>query len=402
MPARRSSIVSSSSPHLEKKPHVIAGRSRGRRFLALMVAVLATSQAWLRSQAEEARSSNRPAAGQARFADPQAAADDFAEASDQPPGDAPPHRKVRYTDGRLHIVRSAPTLGGVQLWGDEFWYGGWHIQRNAATGHCRLLNPENRRDDWGSFEQCLARFEQLKRERNFPPMKGRAVIVLHGLGGWHSTMQPLANYLEENGPFTVVNVTYPSTRADVASHARALASVIEHLDGIEEINFVAHSLGNIVVRRYLNDCKKDGGLDARIRRFVMLAPPNHGSLKADKWSDNDLFVSVLGASALQLGSGWAELEKQLAIPPGEFGIIAGGRGDERGYSSKLPGDDDNTLSVDDTRLPGARDFKIVPVWHSFLIVSPTVHRMTLEFLEHGYFVSEVERTPIAAAAPKSK
>ncbi|HVW36951.1 MAG TPA: hypothetical protein VHB99_06585, partial [Pirellulales bacterium] len=74
----------------------------------------------------------------------------------------------------------------------------------------------------------------------------------------------------------------------------------------------------------------------------------------------------------------------------------------RGYSSRLPGDDDNTLSVDDTRLAGARDFKIVPVWHSFLIVSPTVHRMTLEFLEHGYFVSEVERTPIAAAAPKSK
>ena len=77
-------------------------------------------------------------------------------------------------------------------------------------------------------------------------------------------------------------------------------------------------------------------------------------------------------------------------------MIAGGRGDDRGYSSRLAGDDDNTLSVETTRLAGARDFKVVPVWHSFLILSPTVQRMTLEFLQHGYFVTAAERTGIAA------
>ncbi|HUY89626.1 MAG TPA: hypothetical protein VMV10_12900 [Pirellulales bacterium] len=368
-------------------------QSRGRWFFTVFVASMATCLAWSRSLAAEPTPPAAADAGERPRTDrPSSSAGPDAPAS--PSADLPPHRTVRYTDGRLHIERNAPTLGGVQLWGDEFWRRGWHIQRNALTGHCRLLDENNRREDWGSFEQCLTRFEELKRERNLPPMKGRAVILLHGLGGWHSTMQPLANYLQESGSFAVVNLTYPSTRADVSAHARALASVIEHLDGIEEINFVAHSLGNIVVRRYLADRAAGGNADPRIKRFVMLAPPNHGSLRADKWSDKDLFVAVLGASAVQLGSGWSELEKQLAVPAGEFGIIAGGRGDDRGYSSRLPGDDDNTLSVDATRLAGARDFKIVPARHSFIIVSPTVHRMTLEFLEHGYFVSEAERSPI--------
>lgn len=398
MPARRHSAVFSNFPKLAEAPLVIAQRSRGRRFFfAAFVASLAPCLTCLSSQAAEPPPPSAAEAGEQPGAERQATAVERAG----PASDMPPRRRVRYTDGRLHIERNAPTLGGVQLWGDEFWHNGWHIQRNVLTGHCRLLDPGNRREDWGTFEQCLARFEELKRERNLPPMKGRAAILLHGLGGWHSTMQPLADYLQESGQFTVVNLTYPSTRADVAAHARALASVVEHLEGIEEIDFVAHSLGNIVVRRYLADLEASGGDESRIKRFVMLAPPNHGSLRADKWSDRDLFVAVLGASAVQLGSGWSELEKQLAVPACEFGIIAGGRGDDRGYSSRLPGDDDNTLSVDATRLAGARDFKIVPERHSFIFVSPTVHRMTLEFLEHGYFVSAADRTPIVdRSAPR--
>lgn len=321
--------------------------------------------------------------------------------------ETPPARpKVRYTDGRLRINRPAKTLGGVQLWGDELWYRGWRIQRNVATGHCRLLDPDNRREDWGSFERCQATLERIKLERNLPPLSGRAVILLHGLGGWHSTMNSLASYIEDNGPFLVVNVTYPSTRADLTAHARQLASVIDHLQGVEELNFVCHSLGNVVLRRYLKDQTdrpETQQAHPPIKRIVMLAPPNHGSERAGKWSDSELFVAVLGASALQLGSNWSDLEKQLAVPQCEFGIIAGGRGDDRGYSSRLPGDDDNTISVATTRLDGARDFTIVPVWHSFLLFSPTVQRYTLQFLEHGYFTTESQRNPIAAAkAPERR
>ena len=63
----------------------------------------------------------------------------------------------------------------------------------------------------------------------------------------------MAKYLHDHGGYTVFNVTYPSTQRDIAANAKSLGHIIEHLDGIEEINFVAHSLGNIVVRRWLAD-----------------------------------------------------------------------------------------------------------------------------------------------------
>ena len=44
-----------------------------------------------------------------------------------------------------------------------------------------------------------------------------------------------------------------STRRSLDDHARSLARVIEGLEGIDEIDFVCHSLGNLIVRRYLGE-----------------------------------------------------------------------------------------------------------------------------------------------------
>ena len=95
--------------------------------------------------------------------------------------------------------------------------------------------------------------EEIKRERKLPPMKGKAVIIVHGLGGMRSTMQSLADCIKQKGGYTVFNVGYASTRSDIGEHAKRLAGIVEHLDGIEELNFVAHSLGNLIVRRYMAD-----------------------------------------------------------------------------------------------------------------------------------------------------
>ena len=289
------------------------------------------------------------------------------------------------------------TSGGVQLWADELCFRDWRIQRNVLVGHYRLLDGENRRHAHGTFEQCRQKLDEIKREQELPPMKGRAVVVLHGLGSWRNKMTPLADYLKENGNFTVFNVAYPSTRGEIAEHARCLAKVVQRLDGIDEINFVAHSLGNLVVRHYLadvTDIATGRGPDPRIKRFVMLAPPNHGASAALMLEDHELISLLMGSSASELGAGWTEVEKHLAIPSCEFGIVAGGRGDERGYNPLMEGDDDDLLPVSTTRLAGARDFVLVPVLHQFTMLNADVQRYTLNFLEHGYFISADERKPI--------
>jgi len=301
----------------------------------------------------------------------------------------------------------APTTGGKQFWADELHFHKWRIQRNVLTGHCRLLDGDDVRYAWGTFDQCRAELATIRRERELPPMKGTAVVLLHGLFRSRETMAPLSGYLEEQGGYTVINVSYPTTRRDIPSHAHMLGRVIENLDGITDIHFVAHSMGNIVVRYYLAGAsfhEPEGRRDAkprlpdpRVRRLVMLAPPNNGSLAADFFSDNGLFRAVAGGSAQQLGKKWEELAAKLRAPPCPFGIIAGGYGDGKGLNPLLPGDDDGVVTVDTTQLPGARDFSLIPSRHSKIPSDDKAMEQTLRFLRHGHFISKDARKPITQA-----
>jgi len=289
-----------------------------------------------------------------------------------------------------------PTLGGNQLWADELLQHQWRIQRNVVSGRYRLLDGNNLRYASGTFVQCRAVLDQVRCERNLPPMHGNAVILLHGIGDTRAQMHSLGRYLEQKGGYRIFNVTYPSTRQGIAEHAKGLAAVVEHLDGIEEINFVGYSLGNLVIRRYFADQLKrgEGKLDPRLKRMVMIGPPNHGSQLATNLGENKLFELLLGKSGQQLGPLWAWEESSLATPPFEFGIVAGGCGDERGFNPLLPGDDDGVVTVASTRLAGASDFIVVPALHALLPKEPRVHEVTLRFLQHGCFVAPDRRKPL--------
>jgi pimeloyl-ACP methyl ester carboxylesterase len=281
------------------------------------------------------------------------------------------------------------TLGGLVLWADELVYYDWRIQRNTLTGHCRLLDGDNRRHTWGSFQLCLARLEEIKRERNLPPMKGKVVLILHGLGDVRLSAEGLARYLHDEGGYLAFAIGYPSLFDDIAHHAQSLASVIEHLEGAEEINLVGHSMGNLVIRYYLGeqtDAAKGRKPDPRIRRIVMIGPPNNGAKLAEEWGDNPAFIVLFGPAGQQLGKRWPQIAPKLAVPSCEFAIIAGGRGDSRGMGPLVEGDNDGLITVESTRLPGARDFLIVPEVHFFMLHSRTVMECTLRFLKHGWFV----------------
>jgi len=293
----------------------------------------------------------------------------------------------------------APTLGGMQFWADELFFHQWRIQRNTTTGHYRLLDENYLRYASGTYEQCVAKLEEIKRDRKLPAMQGKAVVVLHGLARTRTTMLLLADYLERAGGYTVFNVGYPSTRESIGDHARALARIIENLEGIEEINFVGQSMGNIVIRHYLADQTDEATgrrPDPRIRRFVMLGPPNHGSIAATRFAHSRVFTTVLGKPGQQLGREWVWLESDLATPQCEFGIVAGGLGNGQGFNPMLPGDDDGLVTVASTRLVGATDFVVVPVMHMLLPDDPRVWQYTLRFLQKGCFISANQRQPVTA------
>ena len=321
----------------------------------------------------------------------------FAQPGTDAGADTP--RQTPAPDGPFSIP--APTLGGSQFWSDELIYHDWRIQRNAVTNHCRLLDEKDVRRAWGTFEQCQASFESLKREQGLPPLSGRVVLVLHGLGRSRKSMNPLCRYLKKHPDLTVMNVSYATTRRTLQQHAQSLARVIENLgDDVREINFVAHSLGNIVVRQYLHDHtagEPAKRLDPRIRRMVMLGPPNQGARFATWFKDQAMARWLVGSVLTDLANDANQLSAPLAVPNFQFGIVAGGRKDGEGLNDLLPGDDDFVVSVEEAKLPGARDFAIVPVYHGIIMNDTHVQRMTLLFLDRGYFRSERLRQPLPAA-----
>jgi pimeloyl-ACP methyl ester carboxylesterase len=308
------------------------------------------------------------------------------------------------TEGLLRRNLPALNLGG---WSDQVVFRDWRIQRHAVIGHHRLADPQGHRQAFGSYDACLDALAKAKEDHHLEPLPPHVVLVLHGHGATPRFMQGLSNHLIDQGGLHVENIGYASTLENIPSFAKSLDNIIRHLPGVQKIDFVAHSMGGIVIRRYLGDLKRSmPAMRSQITfgRFVMISPPNHGAeiadVVADLVADREIirtaaeFLAGETAQELAPSRGWPELEKTLVVPDFEFAIIAGGRGDDSGYLSQLPGDDDGLLTVDTMKLAGANDFIQVKGLHMLMPRYKEVQELTLNYLKHGYFRSFELRQPL--------
>lgn len=282
-------------------------------------------------------------------------------------------------------------LAEAMEWTDQCVRHDWRVQTRAGSDGARLLDPSERTVCTGSVEECLERLEDLSAARQVPAVTGHAVILLHGLGEGRGSMRPLADHLRERHDATVMTFGYASPRAGIDDHARALGKVVAGLPAAERISFVAHSLGNIVVRRWMADAPEADR--ARLHRMVMLGAPNQGSQMARTAARSPLLSGLSTGAARELVLEWPRIAASLTVPPCPFGIVAGGMGDGAGYSTLLDGDDDAVVRVDETRLDGADDFVLIPVRHAFMMADPAVQQATSTFLETGRFPAGDAGTP---------
>jgi len=280
------------------------------------------------------------------------------------------------------------TLGGWQFWADLRFFRGWRVQRNAFTGHFRLLDPCNCRRAFGSLETCLAKLAEIQQSRQLASMSGKAVIVIHGILRSSRTFTVMRPALEHAG-YTVVEFEYPSTRIGIAEAANNLNQVIESLEGIAEISFVVHSMGGLVARAWLKQ-----HADSRVKRMVMLGVPNRGAQMADLLRKSYAFRLLFGPAGQQLVTDPNGLIPTLPIPNCEFAIIAGARGHSAGFNPLISGDDDVLVTVASAWLPGATDSMTVRSFHRFIPANASVIDATVRFLETGCLRKDGIRQPI--------
>ena len=162
-------------------------------------------------------------------------------------------------------------------------------------------------------------------------------LVPHAVGDGRAC----ASRVNDAGGYTTFCMGYPTTRGSVDSHARSLDSVVRSLEGISEINFVAHSLGNLVVRHWLKNLARRRahaaeGPDVRPDGDARAAEPAAAAGDETHPRRGGQFRRRPGGRGSWPPVG-KSLEPKLATPHFEFGILAGGKGDDNGYNPLIPG-----------------------------------------------------------------
>jgi len=206
------------------------------------------------------------------------------------------------------------------------------------------------------------------------------VLLLHGLLMRRPALLPLARRLRALGYDTRL-FTYSSLWSRPEAAVAALRVRLRELGGDGPVHVVAHSLGGLIAAAALDDADDAGGVDPLPPgRLVCLGSPIAGSAAARGLREKRLGM-VSGRSGSLLREGLSRL------PPGrEVGMIAGTRALGLGQVfGRFEGDNDGTVAVAETRLPGLAAHATVPCSHTGLVFSAPVADLIDCFLRHGHF-----------------
>ena len=202
-----------------------------------------------------------------------------------------------------------------------------------------------------------------------------SVVLLHGAWMNRWVMGYLAHALRGEG-FAPQSLTYRTLRDTLEIHLSRLSRRVDSLDA-ERIHLVGHSLGGVIVLRYLQRAP-----DPRIRRAVLLGAPVAGCRAAAGLARHAGGELLMGKSL----SVWRQPVDVSVDARFEIGVIAGTGALGLGRMvMRLPQPNDGVVCVDETRFPGMRDHLILPVGHSVMLVSRRVARQTAAFLRAGAF-----------------
>jgi pimeloyl-ACP methyl ester carboxylesterase len=218
-------------------------------------------------------------------------------------------------------------------------------------------------------------------------MAGEVVVLVHGL--WMNGLEfgVLGHRLRSEHGFDVRTFSYPTLHGDLGGVCSALAEFAERSSAGRRVHLLGHSLGGMLVHRTLSEC----GAERVSGNAVLLGSPLNGSRAARGASRFAVLRPLLGPLVLE----------ELAEPRGRawsgrnaLGAIAGtlrmGTGQ---FFAHFDEENDGTVSVSETRIPGLADHLVVPHSHVGMLFAADVAREVAHFLSHGRFSAPAAPSP---------
>jgi Putative serine esterase (DUF676) len=267
-----------------------------------------------------------------------------------------------------------PTLGGMQLWNDEVLKGGWRVQRHIATGHCRLLDAGDVRRAWGEGQDCTQAMAVRGLSGDIAENPKKITILVHGLGGFGWTFRDMKPALVTAG-LNAEHWNYASTRGSLDDHVASFHAMMNQLGQVNEVSFVAHSLGGLLLRKALADSSQPWRSRIRVTGLVMIGTPNQGAALADRFKDESWFLIGLDQAGQDLTSGYAA---GIPLPVVPYFLVAGKLEGEG--NSLIPGADDGMVAVAEVRLNPDDKMLVVEGNHAAITADPAVIRFVLQSL----------------------
>ena len=210
------------------------------------------------------------------------------------------------------------------------------------------------------------------------------VVCLHGIWMVGAGMMYVKHRLETDNGYQADLFSYAPVTETLNDVANKLAEFISE-SGDGPTHLVGHSLGCVVALRMLAVRP-----DIRIDRVVCLGSPLCGSRAAFHLSQLDWGNIILGKTITEgviddAAHRWA----RGVADSHEIGIIAGDV--PIGFGRLVAGfeeENDGTVAVSETRMPGAKDHVVMPVSHKGMLISRDVVDQTAAFLQRGEFLRE--------------
>jgi pimeloyl-ACP methyl ester carboxylesterase len=216
-------------------------------------------------------------------------------------------------------------------------------------------------------------------------MKGiDTVVCVHGFWSHGTGMYLIKRRLENEYGMRALLFNYPSVRGSLDENADALAEFLR-AEGADGAHLIGHSLGGVVTLRMLAN-----HMNAPPGRVVCLGSPLTGSRAANFLSRQDWAEPIFG---LSLSKGVVDEPASIwasdVCAARDVGVIAGSASIGLGqFVAEFEEDNDGTVAVSETKLPGARDHLIMPVSHNGMLLSGSVVDQAAAFLKRGEFLRE--------------